>query len=98
MFIKKLLLIFLLLIVSLNASEKEKVTLYLDWLNQFQFAGYYMAKEKGYYDELGVELEIIEYSNNHNITSKVIEKSSIYGIGKSSLIVDRFEGKDIVLL
>ena len=98
MFIKKLLLIFLLLIVSLNASEKEKVTLYLDWLNQFQFAGYYMAKEKGYYDELGVELEIIEYSNNHNITSKVIEKSSIYGISKSSLIVDRFEGKDIVLL
>lgn len=98
MFIKKLLLIFLLLIVSLNASEKEKVTLYLDWLNQFQFAGYYMAKEKGYYDELGIDLEIIEYSNNHNITSKVIEKSSIYGIGKSSLIVDRFEGKDIVLL
>ena len=47
MFIKKLFIFSLLLIVSLNAAEKEKVTLYLDWLNQFQFAGYYMAKEKG---------------------------------------------------
>ena len=98
MFIKKLFIFSLLLIVSLNAAEKEKVTLYLDWLNQFQFAGYYMAKEKGYYDESGIDLEVVEYSNNHNVSNKVIEKSASYGIGKSSLIIDKLEGKDIVLL
>ena len=98
MFIKKLFIFSLLLIVSLNAAEKEKVTLYLDWLNQFQFAGYYMAKENGYYDESGIDLEVVEYSNNHNVSNKVIEKSASYGIGKSSLIIDKLEGKDIVLL
>jgi len=31
------------------ACATETVTLQLKWLHQFQFAGYYAAKEKGYY-------------------------------------------------
>ncbi len=98
MFIRKLLILLLLLNILLNASEKEKVTLYLDWLNQFQFAGYYIAKDKGYYSDLGIDVDIVEYSNNDNIITKVTEKSKNYGIGKSSLIVNKFEGKNILLL
>ena len=98
MFIKKLLIICLFLCLSLNASEKEKVSLYLDWLNQFQFAGYYIAKEKGFYDELGIDLEVIEYSDNLDVSNKVIESTATYGIGKSSLIIDKFAGKNIILL
>ena len=98
MFIRKLLILLLLLNILLNASEKEKVTLYLDWINQFQFAGYYIAKDKGYYSDLGIDVDIVEYSNNDNIITKVTEKSKNYGIGKSSLIVNKFEGKNILLL
>ena len=98
MFIKKLLIICLFLCLSLKASEKEKVSLYLDWLNQFQFAGYYIAKEKGFYDELGIDLEVIEYSDNLDVSNKVIESTATYGIGKSSLIIDKFAGKNIILL
>ena len=98
MFIRKLLILLLLLNILLNASEKEKVILYLDWLNQFQFAGYYIAKDKGYYSDLGIDVDIVEYSNNDNIITKVTEKSKNYGIGKSSLIVNKFEGKNILLL
>jgi polar amino acid transport system substrate-binding protein len=98
MFIRKSLILLLLLNILLNASEKEKVTLYLDWLNQFQFAGYYIAKDKGYYSDLGIDVDIVEYSNNDNIITKVTEKSKNYGIGKSSLIVNKFEGKNILLL
>ncbi len=39
----------------------EKVSLQLSWYHQFQFAGYYMAKEKGFYDEVGLDVEIKEY-------------------------------------
>ena len=98
MFIRKSLILLLLLNILLNASEKEKVTLYLDWLNQFQFAGYYIAKDKGYYSDLGIDVDIVEYSNNDNIITKVTEKSKNYGISKSSLIVNKFEGKNILLL
>jgi polar amino acid transport system substrate-binding protein len=98
MFIKKLLIIFILLLLCLNASEKEKVTLYIDWLNQFQFAGYYIAKEKGYYSELGIDVDIVEYSHNQNITDNVTKNSTNYGIGKSSLIIDKFNGNNIIFL
>jgi polar amino acid transport system substrate-binding protein len=99
MCIKKLLfLLFLLFNFGAQASEKEKIFLYLDWINQFQFAGYYIAKEKGYYDDFNLDVEIKEYSNNTNITKNVISNESTYGVGKSSLIIDKFDGNDIVLL
>jgi polar amino acid transport system substrate-binding protein len=97
MCIKKLLLISFILLFNLQANEKQKVTLYQDWLNQFQFAGYYMAKEKAYYDDVNLDVDIIEYSNN-NITKEVMENEATYGIGKSSLVVDKFEGNNIILL
>lgn len=70
MCIKKLLIIYFILLLTSQANEKQKVTLYLDWLNQFQFAGYYIAKEKGFYNEVNLDVNIIEYSNN-NITKKL---------------------------
>ena len=54
--------------------------------------------DKGYYSDLGIDVDIVEYSNNDNIITKVTEKSKNYGIGKSSLIVNKFEGKNILLL
>jgi NitT/TauT family transport system substrate-binding protein len=40
------------------AQEKDKVVLQLKWVTQAQFAGYYVAKEKGFYDEVGLDVEI----------------------------------------
>jgi len=39
-------LILLLLLSHTLAKPLEKVSLQLQWLDQFQFAGYYVAKEK----------------------------------------------------
>jgi ABC-type nitrate/sulfonate/bicarbonate transport system substrate-binding protein len=47
--IKSIIILFILLTQSLFSQELKKVTLQLSWLDQFQFAGYYMAKEKGFY-------------------------------------------------
>jgi len=40
------------------AHAAEKVTLQLKWVTQAQFAGYYVAKEKGFYDEAGLDVTI----------------------------------------
>jgi len=40
------------------AEAQDTVTLQLKWVTQAQFAGYYVAREKGYYDEVGLEVEI----------------------------------------
>lgn len=40
-------------------EELTKLKLQLKWLPQTQFAGYYVADEKGYYAEEGIDIEII---------------------------------------
>jgi NitT/TauT family transport system substrate-binding protein len=41
-----------------HAQAADKVTLQLKWVTQAQFAGYYVAKDKGFYKEEGLEVEI----------------------------------------
>ena len=41
-----------------TGGAKEKVTLQLKWVTQAQFAGYYAAKEQGYYDDEGLDVTI----------------------------------------
>src|SRR6516162_7863702 len=40
------------------AAAVDKVTLQLKWITQAQFAGYYVAKDKGYYREAGLDVTI----------------------------------------
>jgi NitT/TauT family transport system substrate-binding protein len=40
------------------ASAADKVTLQLKWVPQAQFAGYFVAKDKGFYTEEGLDVEI----------------------------------------
>jgi NitT/TauT family transport system substrate-binding protein len=40
------------------ASAQEKVTLQLKWVTQAQFAGYYVAKDKGFYKAEGIDITI----------------------------------------
>lgn len=39
-------------------SVKDKITLQLKWVPQAQFAGYFVAKNKGYYDAQNIDVEI----------------------------------------
>lgn len=80
------------------AQELDKVTLQLQWYHQFQFAGYYVAKEKGFYKEAGLDVEIKEVELGRNLVDDVIDERVEFGIGGSSLIADRANGKQIIAL
>src|SRR5882762_1472280 len=41
-----------------TAHAADKVTLQLKWVTQAQFAGYYVAKEKGYYKDAALDVTI----------------------------------------
>lgn len=41
------------------AMAAEEVKLQLQWVTQAQFAGYYVAKDKGFYDEEGLDVTIL---------------------------------------
>ena len=58
--------IFLIILLSLigshaqkNASNPIPITLQLKWIHQAQFAGYYAAKEKGFYTEENIAITIL---------------------------------------
>lgn len=45
-------------LMASSALAAEKVTLQLKWVAQAQFAGYFVAKDKGFYKEAGLDVEI----------------------------------------
>ncbi|MEZ5829891.1 MAG: ABC transporter substrate-binding protein [Dongiaceae bacterium] len=48
----------LLALCASAAQAADKLTLQLKWVTQAQFAGYFVAKDKGYYDEVGLDVTI----------------------------------------
>lgn len=76
----------------------EKVSVKLQWADQFQFAGYYIAKEKGFYRDAGLDVTIQKFDPKKLAIDEVMSGRSTYGIGRSSLLIDRMQGKNIVAL
>ncbi|MFT6507496.1 MAG: diguanylate cyclase (GGDEF)-like protein/PAS domain S-box-containing protein [Colwellia sp.] len=76
----------------------EKVVLQLKWLHQFQFAGYYAAKEKGYYAEAGFDVTIKERNSSVTPVEAVLNNQADFGIVGSSIILDRMKGLPVVAL
>lgn len=91
-------ILIVLLVSSSLFGAKEKITLQLEWLHQFQFAGYYIAKEKGFYDAAGLDVTIKEMTPHTDVVKDVISQKAEYGIGRSTLLVNRADGAPIILL
>lgn len=45
----------------------EKVTLILDWTPNTNHTGFYVAKDLGYYEDLGIDLEIVQPSDGSSL-------------------------------
>ncbi len=81
-----------------NEKPLEKVTLQLKWKHQFQFAGFYAALEKGFYQELGLDVTIIEGSPGVDFVEVVVSGKADYGIEMPDLLLRRAEGEPVVAL
>ncbi|MDD2896111.1 MAG: ABC transporter substrate-binding protein [Aliarcobacter sp.] len=95
---KKILLILISISILLSANTNKKITLQLNWLNQFQFAGYYIAKEKGFYNEVGIDIDIKEITSNINLVEMIETKKADFAVGSSSLLIDKINGSDVIAL
>lgn len=80
------------------APAPDKVRLQLKWQHQFQFAGYYAAREKGYYREAGLEVEIIPSRPGDDSHQKVLNGEAEFGVGTTDLLLLREQGAPVVVL
>jgi len=93
---KKILIIFLFYIYLFGG---DNVTIQLNWKYQFEFAGFIIAKEKGYYKEAGLNVTLKELSkDSSNIVEWVNKKEGRYGVGSSALFAKIIEGNSLELL
>ena len=86
------------LLPSVYSQNLQKTSIQLMWVDQFEFAGFYMAKEKGFYEKIGLDVEIKKYNLSTNVLNEVLEKKADFGVNSSSLIIKKSLGKDIVIL
>lgn len=89
---------FLPSLIMAQTSSIEKVGLQLGWKHQFQYAGFYIAKEYGFYQDVNLDVSIKEFDHSIDIVNEVVSGQVNFGIGKSSLLIERYNGKPVVAL
>lgn len=79
-----------------NARELRKVTVQLKWKHQAQFAGIYAAKEKGFYEAVGLDVDIVSGGPDRPPIPQVLSGEAEFGVaGADDVLVAASEGKEI---
>ncbi|PZQ75823.1 MAG: ABC transporter substrate-binding protein [Variovorax paradoxus] len=88
------------LLAGMPASAAEKVSLRLKWLAQAQFAGFYVAKAKGFYDQAGLDLTINPGGPNLNVETLVAAGNDTFGLagGTETVLLAREKGLPLVCI
>lgn len=81
-----------------SVSAGDNVSIQLKWFHQFQFAGYYAAQKQGYYQELGLNVEIRELTENNEPMNSVVSGKSEFGIADASLVKSKLMGQPVVVM
>lgn len=75
-----------------GAPEKTSVSVQLKWLPQAQFMGYYVAKAKGYYDEVGLDVNIVSGGGDISETTAVYNGTVDFGVTWVSNLINANAG------
>lgn len=91
-----------LLFIALSATpamaeDNEPVVLQLKWMHQFQFAGYYAAKHKGFYKDAGFDVTIRQRDPKTTVIDDVLEGRAQFGVADSSIVLQRLLNKPVVI-
>jgi ABC-type nitrate/sulfonate/bicarbonate transport system substrate-binding protein len=86
------------MLITVPCYALDSVTLQLKWTHAFQFAGYYAAKEMGYYRDAGLDVNIVEALPGIDPVKNVIEGKAEFGVGTSALLLERSIGVPVVVL
>ncbi|MFW0694892.1 diguanylate cyclase [Aliarcobacter butzleri] len=95
---KKILLIFIFFYSLLVGNEQKSVDLQLPWKYQFQFAGYIIAKEKGFYKNVDLDVNLKEWQENLNTIEELNNGNLEYAVLRPTSMIDISKGKELLYL
>ena len=79
-------------------KELETVRMQLRWHHQYQFAGYYAAKHKGFYQDAGFDVEIIAGGPNRQPVTEVLAGRADFAEGNGEVLISRLRGEPLIAL
>ncbi len=91
-------LVCLLPTISIAESKLEQITLQLKWKHQYQFAGYYMALEKGFYKEAGLDVIIRPHTGKKSPAETMLAGEADFAVTGSDVVIHRTKGAPVVAL
>jgi NitT/TauT family transport system substrate-binding protein len=86
-----------LAVAGSSSPKLTKVTIQLKWVTQSQFAGYYAAKAKGYYEDAGLDVNLKVGGPDIVNEQTVLSNQAQFGVDWfPSLLANRDQGNDLV--
>ena len=85
-------------VAALEQRPLTQVRLQLNWQHQFEFAGFYAAKAKGFYRDAGLDVEILESVPGENPEQQVIGGKAEFGISDAKLLLEQHKGNEVGVL
>jgi NitT/TauT family transport system substrate-binding protein len=77
----------------------DEVRLQLKWLHQAQFAGFYVAQEKGYYAKEDIRIVFLEGGQDIDISERVVSGKADFGVLTPEFILrKRSEGAPLIAI
>jgi NitT/TauT family transport system substrate-binding protein len=78
-------------------AQLSKLVFAPQWLPQAQFAGFYVAQERGFYKDAGIDVEIIHPSTSIQATSLLVSgKADVISLFLTTALSVRNQGVDLV--
>ncbi len=94
---KTVLICSILLLNIVTYGQLPKITFTPHWLPQAQFAGYYVAQQKGFYVEEGIEVDIVHPSASVMANDRLItEESDVISLFLITALNQKHKGLDLV--
>jgi NitT/TauT family transport system substrate-binding protein len=96
--------ILLILLISACKPQEvkippDKVTVQLKWVHQAQFAGIYMAQDKGYYAEENLKVNFLEAGLNTDLIEQLTNGKADFAVtSPEELIVKRSQGYPVTAI
>lgn len=89
----------IVLVLCVTARAGDAVTVRLKWFNQAQFAGFYMAQEKGLYKAVGLDVNIQPGGPDFPAVQMVTGGNEQFGVtGADQILIARSKGVPVVAL
>jgi NitT/TauT family transport system substrate-binding protein len=92
-----------LFVFGCDASQPPKapdpVTLQLKWVHQAQFAGFYVAQDKGYYAQEHLQVSFLEGGPGIDLAQPVVSGKAQFGVmTPEEILIQRSQGKPLTAI